>query len=99
MADDNKYNDDEKSSKKGGEFRVPPRTWIVWIAIFGGIILLMLAKEKMSPPNKPLSQYEFFLKVDSNLIARATVNYVAQSAYLREIKGTYFETDRDGNKV
>jgi len=99
MADDNKYNDDEKSSKKGGEFRVPPRTWIVWIAIFGGIILLMLAKEKMTPPSQPLSQHDFFLKVDSNLVARATVNYVAQSAYLREIEGTYYETDRDGNKV
>jgi cell division protease FtsH len=99
MADDNRYNDDEKSSKKSGEFRVPPRTWIVWIAIFGGIILLMLAKEKMSPPKKTLSQHDFFLKVDSNLIAKATVNYVAQSAYLREIEGTYYETDRDGNMV
>ena len=98
MADD-KYNDDEKSPKKGGEFRVPPRTWIVWIAIFGGIILLMLAKERMSTPSKTLSQHEFFEKVDSNLVARATVNYVAQSAYLREIEGTYYETDRDGNKV
>ena len=36
MSDDNKYNDEEKNPKKG-EFRVPPRTWIVWIAIFGGI--------------------------------------------------------------
>ncbi len=99
MADDNKYNDDDKSSKKGGEFRVPPRTWIVWIAIFGGIILLMLAKEKMTPPSKPLSQYEFFQKVDSNLIAKATINYVAQSTYLREIEGTYYETDREGNKI
>ena len=52
MAEDNKYNDDDKSSKKGGEFRVPPRTWIVWIAIFGGIILLMLAKERMTPPKE-----------------------------------------------
>ena len=43
MADDNKrYNDDDKNPRRNGEFRVPPRTWIVWIAIFGGIILLML---------------------------------------------------------
>ena len=42
MADENRYNDDEKNPKRGGEFKVPPRTWIVWIAIFGGIILLML---------------------------------------------------------
>jgi cell division protease FtsH len=99
MADDNRYNDDEKSTKKAGEFRVPPRTWIVWIAIFGGIILLMLAKERMSPPNKPISQQEFFQLVDSNLIAKATVNYVAQSAYLREIEGTHYELDQEGKKV
>ena len=49
MADDNKYSDDDKNPRKG-EFRVPPRTWIVWIAIFGGIILLMLFKEKLDSP-------------------------------------------------
>jgi hypothetical protein len=53
MADDNKYSDDDKNTKKG-EFRVPPRTWIVWIAIFGGIILLMLFKEKLDSPPRPL---------------------------------------------
>jgi len=98
MADDNKHNDG-KSPKKGGEFRVPPRTWIVWIAIFGGIILLMLAKERMTPQSDPLSQYNFFQKVDSNLIAHATINYGGQSAYLREITGTYYQTDKDGNLI
>ena len=99
MADDSKYNDDDKSSKKGGEFRVPPRTWIVWIAIFGGIILLMLAKERMTPPSESLSQYAFFQKVDSNLIARATINYSAQSAFLTVIEGAYYKKDKDGNLI
>ena len=27
MPDDNKYSDDGKNPKKGGEFRVPPRTY------------------------------------------------------------------------
>jgi cell division protease FtsH len=98
MADE-KYNDDDKPSKKGGEFRVPPRTWIVWIAIFGGIILLMLAKERMTQPSEQLSQYNFFQKVDSNLIAHATINYSAQSAFLTEIVGAYYEKDRDGNLI
>ena len=47
MSDDNKHSDEEKNPKKGGEFRVPPRTWLVWIAIFGGIILLMLFKDRL----------------------------------------------------
>ena len=54
MSDENKHSEDEKNSKKGGEFRVPPRTWVVWIAIFGGIILLMLLKERqvLSPEQR-----------------------------------------------
>jgi cell division protease FtsH len=99
MADGNKHSDDDKSSKKGGEFRVPPRTWIVWIAIFGGIILLMLAKERMTPPSEPVSQYNFFQKVDSNLIAHATINYSAQSTFLTEIIGAYYKKDKDGNLI
>src|SRR6266498_3081543 len=98
MADE-KYNDDDKSSKKSNEFRVPPRTWIVWIAIFGKIILLMLAKERMTPQSEPLSQYNFFQKVNSNLVAHAIINYSAQSAFLQKIVGTYYEKNRDGNFI
>ncbi len=93
MADDNKYSDDDKNPKKG-EFRVPPRTWIVWIAIFGGIILLMLFKEKLDSPPDTLSQYAFWQLVDSNLLAEATVNYSPQSPSLNEIIGKYYKDDR-----
>jgi cell division protease FtsH len=93
MADDNKYSDDDKNPKKG-EFRVPPRTWIVWIAIFGGIILLMLFKEKLDSPADPLSQFKFQQLVDSNLIAEASVNYNPQSP-LEEIVGKYYKIEND----
>ena len=99
MADENKSNGDGKGAKKGGEFRVPPRTWIVWIAIFGGIIMLMLLCGKLDSQAEVLSQYEFFQKVDSNLVASATINYGAQSVYLQEISGKYYKLDKDGNKV
>src|ERR1043166_1099706 len=92
MSDDNKYNnDDDKNPKKGGEFRVPPRTWIVWIAIFGGIILLMLFRERMDPPGEVLSQYQFFEKVDSNQVVKATINYSPQNPFLTEIIGKYWK--------
>jgi cell division protease FtsH len=97
MADDNKMNDNDKSPKKG-EFSVPPRTWLVWIVIFGGIALLMWAKDHMQAPGKELSQYEFFEKVDSNLITHATINY-AQTGYLQDITGHYYETDDAGKPV
>src|SRR5437016_8346778 len=98
MADE-KYNDDDKSSKKGGEFRVPPRTWIVWIAIFGGIILLMLFKDRMEPQGEPISQSRFQQLVESNQITQATINYSPQNPYLTEIVGKYFKTDGSGNHI
>ena len=98
MADENRSNDDEKG-KKGGEFRVPPRTWIVWIAIFGGIISLMMLKDRMDGESTALKHYDFLQLVESNLVHSATINYGAQSGYLTEITGKYFATDKDGNRV
>ena len=96
MADDNRKNEDDKN-KKGGEFRVPPKTWIVWIAIFGGIISLMMLKDRIDSNVEPLKQYDFLQKVESNLVASASINYGAQSGYLTEITGSYFKTDAAGN--
>ena len=95
MADDNRHNDDEKTPRKSGEFRVPPRTWIVWILIFGCIILLMLFKEKMAEPGEVLSQPRFWQLVESNQIAPgATINYSLQSI-LNEVVGKYYKADSD----
>ena len=41
MSEENKNRDDDRG-KRGGDFRVPPRTWIIWIAILGSIPLLMI---------------------------------------------------------
>ncbi len=93
MADDNKFSEDEKNSRKGGEFRVPPRTWIVWIAIFSGIILLMLFRQKLEAPTGELSQSRFTSLVDSNMIAEAKINYGPQA--LTEVTGAYYASEAD----
>jgi len=98
MADDNRNNDDDKNVKKSGEFRLQPRTWVVWAVIIGGIVLLATMKDRMGDVQRdPLSQYEFLQKVNSNLVASATINYGAQASALTEIVGSYFATDPDGN--
>ncbi len=99
MSDENKFNEEDKSSKKGGEFRVPPRTWIVWIAIFGGIVALMLAKDKMDNPGALLPQYKFMKMAESNLIASVTISYGPQNPFLQDISGTYYQTDSEGNFI
>src|SRR5438093_311554 len=99
MSDDNKFSDDEKNPKKAGEFRVPPRTWLVWIAIFGGIILLMLFKDRLDSQDKMLSQFKFQQLVESNQIARAIINYSPQNPFLTDIAGEYYRTDSEGKRV
>jgi cell division protease FtsH len=99
MSDDNKYNEDDKNSKKGGEFRVPPRTWVVWIAIFGGIILLMVMRDRWESPGQLINQNKFQQLVDSNQIAQATINYNPQDPYLTEIVGKYYKVDSAGNRI
>ena len=44
--------------------------WVVWIAILGGIVLLMLFKDRMEPPGDPLSQYQFQQLVDPTRSSR-----------------------------
>jgi cell division protease FtsH len=93
MSDDNRYGDGDKNPKKGGEFKVPPRTWIIWIAIFGGIIMLMLFKDKMESQEGNLTRFQFEQLVDSNLVSQAVVNYNPQSP-LTEIVGKYRKADK-----
>ena len=98
MADENKFNDDGKGSKRPGDFRVPPRPWLVWMAIIGGISVLLLLKDRVEIQREPLSQYQFFQMADANRIPHATVNYGGQTV-LTEILGTYYKTDKDGNII
>jgi len=101
MADDNRFNinSDDKNQKKGGEFKVPPRTYMVWIVILGGIIALMMLRQKMDRPGDTLSQYRFQQLVESNQIAEATINYNAQNPFLTEIVGKYHQSDGDGKRL
>src|SRR5213593_970984 len=98
MPDENKLNED-KNPKKGGEFRVPPRTWIVWIAILGGIVLLVLMKDKWEAQGENVPQWRFMQLVDSNAIVEAKVYYSPQNVLLTEIVGKYRLLDKDGNLI
>src|ERR1044071_4841487 len=94
MSDDNRINDDDKN-RKNGEFRVPPKTWIVWIIIIGGILGLVLFKDRMTVPSESIKPQEFLAKVDAGLIDSATLNYSPQSP-LYDITGKYRVPDKNG---
>src|SRR5882757_2787895 len=88
MSDENKINNDDKNSGKNGEFRVPPKTWIVWIVIIGGILALVLFRNQMTPPVDSIQPNQFLEKVDAGLIDSATVNLSPQSP-IYDVIGKY----------
>ncbi len=99
MSDENKNRDEDRGGKKGGEFRVPPRTYLIWIAILGAIPLLMIFKGTGPTTAEPLNQIQFQQKVDSNQIVRGTITYDPQTGWLHEVRGSYYKTDKNGVRV
>ena len=79
------------------QFRVPRRTWIVWLAIFFGIIFLMFVKDRLSSGDM-LNQYQFQELVDAGEIAHAVITYNPQAGALNEIVGTYYKNS-EGRKI
>ena len=75
MADDNKIREDGPK-KGGGEFRVPPRTYILWIAILGAIPLLMVFKNRGPTQADLLNQIQFTQFVRSNLIVSGKITAI-----------------------
>ena len=70
MAEDNR---NDRNGKKGGEFKVPPRTFILWIAILGAIPLLMFFRSNATSSGETLSQAQFEALVESNQVDRKSV--------------------------
>src|SRR5262245_16176813 len=96
MSDDNKYNEDDKNGKKPGDLRVPARTWVVWIAILAGIIVLLMLRERMDATGEQRYNFKFFQKGTYNLEVKATISYSPQSPFLTDITGQYYKTDKSG---
>ena len=90
---------DNKNGKRGGDFKVPPRTYLLWIAIVLAIPLLMIFRNNSGTQAEVLTQTQFIEKVDSNLISKGTIIYDPQSPYLHEIRGKYIRTDSSGQQI
>jgi cell division protease FtsH len=97
MSDENKINGDDK--KKNPEFRVPPKTWVVWTAIVAAIVMLILFNHRIQSQPGLLIPSEFQKKMGAEpcQIAEATLKYNPQSPLLSELEGKYYEVDEKGN--
>jgi len=76
-----------------------PRTWMVWVMIVAGVIVLMSLRNRTQQEAVQISQARFLQLVESNLIAKARIIYSAQSPFLTEIVGTYYATDASGRRI
>lgn len=89
----------DDSAKKKPEFKVPARTYVIWIAIIGLIPLIAIFRQNKGDAGQHLRQHEFIQKVSNDLIATATITLDPQSPYLRDIRGRYFKADPGGQKA
>ncbi len=93
MADDNKNGND----KKNGEFRMPPRNWVVWILLLVCLLMVALYHNQLIPPTGLLSPARFAELLNSNQIATATIQLNPQ-AETRDVTGAYYQLDKDGKR-
>jgi len=91
-------NRNDKNGKKGGEFKVPPRTFILWIAILGAIPLLMFFRNNATSSGENLSQAQFEQLVESNQIVKATIVYSPPGSFLNDVTGKYLRLE-DGKQL
>src|SRR2546426_8594544 len=99
MSDEKKSNEQDPKDKRNSEFRVPPRTWILWIAILGSIPLLIVLRDKVDTGGKQLEQPEFVQKLDAGFIISGRIIYPPQGQ-LVDIVGKYYPTaDPEGKPI
>src|SRR5436190_9796923 len=96
MPEDNR---NDRNGKKGGEFKVPPRTYILWIAILGAIPLLMFFRNNATSSGENVSQAQFEQMVESNTITRAVIVIGPPGTSLNDVSGRYVRTEPDGKQT
>ena len=93
MSDDNRSNDNGKY--KNGDPKVPPRTWLLWIAIIGAVPLLVVLRDRVDSRFTTLQPSKFFELVDNKKIISGVINFNPQASELREIRGKYRASETD----
>jgi ATP-dependent Zn protease len=88
---------DERNPK--GPKGAKSRSWIVWVTIFCGILLLMFLRDRWNNQGgSAISQYKFEQLLEDEQIAHATIVYDTQNSPLTEVVGQYLE-NQNGQKT
>src|SRR5215471_5091895 len=89
MSDDNRNLNDDRQ-KRNGDFRMPPRNWMLWIVVMSCVALVFLLQKGIGTPGEEINQAKFNELVDSNIIETATIKFSPQSVWSKKVVGSYF---------
>ena len=92
MSDEKRNSNLPNDKKPPPEVRVPPRTWIIWIAILALTVLLWNLRDRADAKQRELTYKEFIQLVEADQITKGVIRYSPQSPDLREITGRYETT-------
>jgi cell division protease FtsH len=85
---------DRGQKKPPGGFKVPTFTWVVWIAILGSIVALMLVRSRITTQGEVITESQFLqIARSSNQLVHAIINFNSQSSPLTPVTGTYYKMD------
>jgi cell division protease FtsH len=93
MADLNRSSEPEKNNKGNGEMRLPPRTFLVWIAIIAIAVIVAFVRNGNETTVEEMASFPDLLnKLTNNLIVPGSgrIVYGLQSADIERVTGKYY---------
>jgi cell division protease FtsH len=85
--------------KKGGDFKIPSKTLLMWAAIVVAIFAIATLNSHTEGKVRELSWTELSQKLANGLIADGKITFNPQSSFLRHITGTYYEAEKNGHPI
>jgi len=86
---ENNNNDGGRNDKRNNDVRVPPRTWLLWLAILSLIPLLVFFKDKADGTYDTLTHKRFLDLFEAGQIRPGAVIHYNPQSPLREVSGKY----------
>src|SRR5277367_2448987 len=99
MPDSNRNSEPDKNDKRNGEMRLPPRTFMVWIAIIAIAVIVMFVRNGTESPIEEMGSYPDLLhKMTNGLIVPGSgrIIYGLQSTDIQRITGKYYSSQDNG---